>query len=154
MDNSEDRGATAAPNGVSLGPLPGFIGYALRRAQLVIFDDFIRTLETVDLRPAYFSALIIIDENPGLNQSEVSAALGVQRTNFVTMVDHLEKRNLIERRPSKKDRRSYALHLTKEGRALLGKARQLQAAHEEHFARKLGPGGREQLLPLLWKLVE
>lgn len=147
------REETSSKN-VDLGSLPDFIGYALRRAQLTIFEDFIRSLETVGLRPAYFSVLIIIDRNPGLNQSEISAALGIQRTNFVNMADELQKRNLIVRHPSEHDRRSYALYLTREGKVLLDQALELQGEHEERLARKLGPGGREMLLPLLWKLVE
>lgn len=149
-----DDGPHAARTGVSLGPLPGFVGYALRRAQLAVFEDFIRSLEAVDLRPAYFSVLLVIDVNPGLNQSEVSSALGIQRTNFVAMVGRLEKRGLIVRKPARGDRRSYALYLTDEGKALLERALRLQGAHEEKLARKLGPGGRERLLSLLWRLAE
>ena len=140
--------------GLDLGPLPGWVGYALRRAQLAVFDDFIRTLDSVGLRPASFSALVVISRNPGLNQSEVSAALGIQRTNFVTMVDELERRGLAERRPSETDRRSHALHLTGEGERLLRRAMELQEDHERRLTDRLGPGGREQLLGLLAAIVD
>ena len=144
------RGASA---GVNLGPLPGCVGFALRRAQHMVAEDLVRTLQPLNLRPTYFSVLVVIEENPGLNQSEVSAALGIQRTNFVTMVDHLQVRGLVDRHPSKDDRRSYALYLTGEGDNLLRTARQLYAEHEKRMAEKLGQGGRENLLPLLWKLA-
>lgn len=37
---------------------------------------------------------------------------------MVGLLDALQKRKLIERRPSPQDRRTHALHLTDEGRAL------------------------------------
>ena len=51
---------------VDLGELPDAIGYVLRRVQLAIFDDFIRSLASVDLRPSQFSALVVIDLVHGL----------------------------------------------------------------------------------------
>ena len=143
-----------ASSGPNLDGIRSFIGYALRRAQLCVFDDLIQALEEVGLRPAYFSVLFVVSENPGLNQSEVSTALGIQRTNFVTMVDHLEAQGLIVRQPAKKDRRSHALHLTSKGTAVFNRARDIQSEHESRLIEKLGPGGREQLLPLLWRIAE
>ena len=69
-----DRRKKAAA--IDIGPLDNAVGYLLRRAQLAIFDDFIRTFADLGLRPATFSVLVLIDRNPGLNQSEISAALG------------------------------------------------------------------------------
>ena len=138
---------------VDMGPLSGAIGYLIRRAQLAIFEDFITVLDNVGLRPASFSALVIIGRNPGLNQSEVSAALGIQRTNFVTMVDDFERRGLAKRMPFGKDRRSHALQLTDQGRELLNRALKLQKDHETRLSRSLGPGGREQLLSLLGSIL-
>jgi hypothetical protein len=56
----------------------------LRRAQLTVFQDVIATLAEVDLRPAQFSVLILVDTNPGTVQSHASAALGTQKANFVS----------------------------------------------------------------------
>ena len=64
-------------------PLDEYVGYALRRAQIAVFEEFIREFEPLDLRPAQFSVLLVIHRDPGLNQSEVAARLGIQRANFV-----------------------------------------------------------------------
>lgn len=150
---AETEAPSADGGEIDLGGLPGFVGYALRRAQMAVFDDFIRSLAAVDLRPAQFSVMLVIDRNPGLKQSQVSAALGIQRTNFVAMVDELEKRGLAQRAPVPGDRRSYALVLTDAGRALLREATALQAGQEARIAAALGPGGRETLLSLLAALA-
>lgn len=146
-------GADAAGAPVDMGDLPHSIGYALRRAQLAVFEDFIASLATLDLRPAQYSVLLIIERNPGLKQSQVSAALGIQRTNFVAMIDELEQRGLARRAPVPNDRRSYALELTPAGRNCVREARRLQARHEERLAAVLGPDGREKLLALLQALT-
>ncbi len=139
---------------VDLGPLPGLIGYALRRAQLAVFQDFIRELAVIKIRPAQFSVLLVIEANPGLKQSEVSAALGIQRTNFVALFDGLERRGLARRAPAASDRRSHALRLTERGEQLLRRMKALHQRHEERLAARLGESGRRTLLSLLAKITE
>jgi DNA-binding MarR family transcriptional regulator len=143
-----------AENPIDLGGLPDAVGYMIRRAQLAIFDDFIRSLASVDLRPSQFSALLVIERNPGLKQTQVSEVLGIKRTNFVALVDELERRGLAMRRPVPNDRRSYALELTEAGKTCLRTARALQAKHERKIAARLGPDGRDTLLRLLRAIVD
>src|SRR4030095_1088059 len=115
-------GEPTKPN-VDLGPLPGLIGYVLRRAQLVVFQDFFAAFAPFDIRPAQFAVLTVIERNPGLTQSQVAAALGIKRTNFVGLLHALETRGLAERRQAARDRRSYALYLTAQGAALMRRLR-------------------------------
>jgi DNA-binding MarR family transcriptional regulator len=138
---------------VDLGPLETSIGYRLRRAQLAVFEDAIRVFGEAGLRPGSFSVLLVIGRNPGLKQSDVCAALGIQRTNFVGLIDTLESRGLVARRRAANDGRSYALHLTAAGKRLVAHAMKLQRRHDAALARKLGPGGRDELLDLLGKLT-
>jgi DNA-binding MarR family transcriptional regulator len=138
---------------VDPGPLSNIVGYALRRAQLAVFDEAIRALGKLDLRPAQYSVLALIGHQPGLKQSEVAAALGIQRANFVVLLDRLERRGLARRSAAANDRRSYALHLTEEGKRVLHRANALVAAIEARLDARLGPGGRAQLLDLLQRLT-
>lgn len=140
---------------VQLGPLTDLVGYSLRRAQLAVFQDFIIKMKGFELRPAQFSVLAIIQANPGLKQSRVSEALGINRANFVALLDELEKRKLARRAPSPDDRRSNALYLTPKGEAFLEEAlRHLQAQHERRLEGVLGETGKRQLLALLQKLTK
>jgi DNA-binding MarR family transcriptional regulator len=138
---------------IDLSPLAGLIGYMLRRAQIAVFQDFFRTFGEVDIRPAQYSVLAIIERNPGRKQSEVSAALGIKRANFVALLDALERRGLAERRPAAADLRSYALHLTPDGAKLMRKLRQLQMSHERRFIDRIGGRGRDRLIKLLTEIV-
>jgi DNA-binding MarR family transcriptional regulator len=138
---------------LDLGELTGVVGYALRRAQLAVFEDFIARFAELDLKPAQYSVLLVIGRNPGRKQSEIAAALGIQRPNFVAMLDELERRGLAERVRSTTDRRSHAIVLTDDGRALLDRALAVQAEQERILAERLAPGGRDALVALLHRLT-
>lgn len=152
------RGASSADEkgvlAVDPGPLGEMIGYALRRAQLAVFDEALQGFSELDLRPTQYSVLALVGHRPGLKQSDVAAALGIQRANFVTLLDGLEQRGLARRSPTPHDRRSYALHLTDDGERVLARASALVGDIEARLDARLGPGGREQLLALLRRLTE
>ena len=134
---------------LDLGPLPGLIGYALRRAQVAVYQDFARTYAKFDIRPVQYGVLTVIERNPGQKQTAVGAALSIKRANFVALCDELERRNLIVRRSIPNDRRSYALHLTPKGEALLKQLHEANAEHEARIAAVLGSEDRDNFIRLL-----
>jgi DNA-binding MarR family transcriptional regulator len=138
---------------LDLGPLPDLIGYVLRRAQLVVFQDFFNAFAQFDISPAQFSVLTVIERNPGLTQTQVAEALGIKRTNFVGMLDELERRALAERRQTARDKRSHALYLTAEGAALMRKLKPVLKAHEARMVGRIGDEGRDRLIDLLREIV-
>lgn len=154
VDEIEEVGETsAAASDLDLSGLDRVIGYTLRRAQLAVFEDFARRFARLDLKPAQYSVLLVIGDNPGRKQSEIAAALGIQRPNFVAMLDELERRGLAERTRSTTDRRSHAVVLTEAGQRLLATARAEQAQQEIDLGAVLGEGGREALVGLLRRLT-
>lgn len=147
-------GAKAVPTAdQAFGGLNNYIGYLLRRAQLAVFQDVIQAMGEFDLRPAQFSTLMIINSRPGLRQTEVATELGIQRTNFVTLFDSLEKRGLAERKPSPEDRRSHSLYLTEHGRKFLAQVRAAVDAHEARMADLLGHEDYVTVKRILGKLL-
>ena len=117
-------------------------------------EEFHDRLRDLDIRPAQYGILTVIENNPGLKQIDVSLALGIKRTNMVALIDALQKRDLVRRVTVKSDRRSYALHLTPKGKALMSKLRACAARHEKEVGAALGAQGREQLLSYLRLLQE
>ena len=134
---------------IGLDGLVGHAGYAVRRFQIWIFQDFIRTLAAVDIKPTQYSVLTVIGANPGLSQMAVAKRLGIERARLVHLLDSLENRKLVRRVQSRIDRRSHALHLTARGAASLRQFKLLAAEHERHVAEKIGSANREQLLRIL-----
>jgi DNA-binding MarR family transcriptional regulator len=144
--------ADAGP--LQIGELSERLGYLLKRAQLKIFEDFIRCVEPLQLTPAQFSVLLLLDKNPGRNQTEIATTLGILRPNFVAMLDGLESRELCIRIRSTNDRRSHILQLTDKGRAVLARAKKLVATkHEARLSELLGVDNREALLAMLDKIA-
>ena len=146
--------APARPPEVDIGALTCLIGYMLRRAQIAVFQDVFRAFSEVGIRPAHFSVLTVIAHNPGRTQSQVAAALGIKRTNFVALIDSLERRGLAERRPAPSDRRSHALHLTDAGRATVRRLNRMVERLEAGMIRRIGRDRRAVLLELLARLSE
>ena len=151
--------APAAPQAVAaekldIGDLSELLGYSLKRAQLRIFEDFIACVASLQLTPAQFSVLMLLDANPGRNQTEIASTLGILRPNFVAMLDALESRDLCTRARSPNDRRSHVLMLTDKGRATLVRARKLVAGkHEARLIDLLGPRDHALMLAMLAKIA-
>jgi DNA-binding MarR family transcriptional regulator len=139
---------------LQMGELSDLLGYLLKRAQLKVFEDFLRCVAPLQLTPAQFSVLLLLDKNPGRNQTEIANTLGILRPNFVSMLDALESRDLCTRMRSTNDRRSHILMLTDRGRAVLARAKKLVATkHEARLNELLGPAGRVTLLDMLAKIA-
>jgi DNA-binding MarR family transcriptional regulator len=151
----KEPGDGAAGNaGLQLGELAELLGYSLKRAQLKVFEDFLRCVAPLQLTPAQFSVLLLLDRNPGRNQTEIANTLGILRPNFVSMLDALESRGLCTRMRSTNDRRSHILVLTDKGRAVLARAKKLVASkHEARLNELLGPANRFALLEMLSKIA-
>ena len=139
---------------LKLALLDDAVGYWLRRAQLAVFEDFGRRFASLRLTPAQFSTLIAIRDNPGRRQSEIAAALGVRRPNFVALLDELERHRLAERTPSGADRRANSLRLTAAGEALLERAVAAQGEQEAAVVAHIGEAERCALIETLRKLAE
>src|SRR5260370_20866084 len=150
-DPAEGAGESPA---LQMGELSELLGYSLKRAQLKVFEDFLRCVAPLQLTPAQFSVMLLLDKNPGRNQTEIANTLGILRPNFVAMLDGLESRALCARIRSTNDRRSHILVLTDRGRSVLARAKKLVASkHEARLNEVLGPSDRAALLSMLTKLA-
>jgi DNA-binding MarR family transcriptional regulator len=107
------------------------------------------------LRPADFSVLIVVANNTGLKQSDVAEALGIQRANFVAIIDGLEDKGLLQRRRSDSDRRVHYIEMTDEGRSVLGEISEIWKSHEAKLIDRLGgEKARDQLIGLLRRIQD
>lgn len=131
---------------LGLGVLEGHLGYFIRRLQVWVFQDFIRTLASIDISPAQYSVLVVTAANPGASQSQLGSTLGIERARLVRLLDLLEKRGLVERLESPNDGRSHALRLTRAGSRTLRRAKALAASHEARLTEVLGSERRKALM--------
>lgn len=106
-------------------------------------------LKRWDLNMAQFDTLARVGSSEGITQQELAESLLVTKGNVCQMLDRLERRDLIYRRP---EGRANRLFLTKEGRSLF---KEVVPPHEELVAAQfseLSPEEQRDLMRLLGKL--
>jgi DNA-binding MarR family transcriptional regulator len=109
--------------------LEDVIGFNLRLAQDASFRAFARRAGQPHLKPGRFAALAVIHNNPGLTQMELSRAIARDKSSVTPLIQELQKKKLVTRRPSPIDRRRVTLRLTRAGEAML---RDLTARAMDH----------------------
>lgn len=138
---------------LDLSYLDGTIGYAIRRAQLSVFEDIYRAFGKLDVTTAQFSVLAVVADNPGCSQADLAAALGVERPRMVPLIDALERRGLARRISPAHDRRVREIHLTPHGRRLLETLKRRFARHQQRMLERLGQTEPDAVLTVLWRLA-
>ncbi|HSA91103.1 MAG TPA: MarR family transcriptional regulator [Burkholderiales bacterium] len=147
------RKPVARVAGIDYLDLGQHLGYALRRAQVAAFDAFHRATAGVGITPPRFTALVILQANPGISQSTLGEVLGTARSGAMLLADWLEARGLAERRHRTDDGRAWGLYLTARGQRLIERLRRRVRAYDQRFAARIRPGERRELLRLLEKLA-
>jgi len=133
------------------GILPDLIGYQLRLAQLAVFRDFERTVGDLGISPGRVGVLVLVNGNPGITQSRLAKAVGLDRSTLVPVLDGLERRGLVERRRGM-DRRTNGLSLTPSGKLMLARVKRRIVAHERRMLMGMSGAERAQLMALLARL--
>jgi DNA-binding MarR family transcriptional regulator len=132
--------------------LQTLMGYNARRAALSIIELFLERLAPYGLKPVDFSVMSTICHNPGVTSRQLCATLNLLPPNLVGLIQSLESRGLIERKPHPHDGRAVGLHATPKGRDLMVQAEQTATELEIEKTAKLTPAQRKTLLALLQKI--
>lgn len=110
-------------------------------------------LGALGLEHRHFGLLRLLAESGGASQRELGQLLRITPNRMVALVDDLEQKGLVERRPHPVDRRAYAVTLTAAGTEALGQAFQAAFGVEADLCAPLEKDERERLLSLLTKLA-
>jgi DNA-binding MarR family transcriptional regulator len=140
--------------GIQYGVLDSLMGYAVRRAQIRMYETFIVALEPWGITPPRFSAMVIVSLNPGLKLTQLAKIMGIARSGAVILVDALEELGYMERQPAPEDRRAFSLALTEKGKADLLKITKAVADQDKQVIQTLAPKEQTELHRLLLKLCD
>jgi MarR family transcriptional regulator for hemolysin len=135
-------------------PVTEFVGQFFFRLWRATHTRTAAALATVGLTPALFALLNVIGAREGAIQQELGAALGIDRSTMVSLVDQLEAAQLARRRPSATDRRAREVAITPKGRRRLQKARRLISQVEDEILAGLTADERRELLGLLRRALD
>jgi DNA-binding MarR family transcriptional regulator len=129
-------------------------GYLFRRMQQIAVAIFVEECKAYDLTPVQYAALVAIRTHPGIDATRLSAVIAFDRSTLGNVIERLEAKQLIERKPSREDRRVKLLYLTRAGGALLRDIMPSVDRAQARMLQPLKPDDRRTLMALLTQLVD
>jgi DNA-binding MarR family transcriptional regulator len=143
---------TATP--LSGDKAPQTLAFLLSQVGIHASRRFAERISAADLNPPLFRVLNLAAAAEGQSQQAIGAAIEIPASRMVALVDELEQRGLVERRPDPEDRRVRALFLTAKGKRCLKRGREIAAEHEEELTAGMTPTDRKRLVALLQRIVD
>jgi DNA-binding MarR family transcriptional regulator len=131
-----------------------FAGQLLFRLWRVAHTRTAEALESIGLTTAVFALLNVLGTHEGAIQQELGAAMGIDPSTMVSLIDQLEAAGLAKRRPRPTDRRAREVVITPKGRRVLEQARQLAMQVEDDVLGGLSGAERRQVLALLRRALD
>jgi len=129
-------------------------GYLFRRMQQIAVALFVEECKEYDLTPVQYAAMVAIHTHPGIDATRLSAVIAFDRSTLGSVLERLQTKSLIERRPAPEDKRVKLLYLTKSGVALLRDIKPSVERAQARMLQPLDPADRKKLLALLTQLVD
>jgi DNA-binding MarR family transcriptional regulator len=129
-------------------------GYLFRRMQQIAVALFVEECKEYDLTPVQYASMVAIHTHPGIDATRLSAVIAFDRSTLGSVLERLQTKSLIERRPAHEDKRVKLLYLTKSGVALLRDIKPSVERAQARMLQPLDPADRKKLLALLTQLVD
>lgn len=135
---------------------------SLDRDPVVLLYDVARIMRTkFDQRArargmtrAQWHILARVERNPGVSQRELAAICEVEPITVARLVDRLEERGLLERRPDPNDRRIWRLHTLPSARPILEEINAYRAELIRSIDATIGPAARKTMVDTLLAIRE
>jgi DNA-binding MarR family transcriptional regulator len=127
--------------------------YLIRRLQMISTAIIAEEFEDEDMPVSQWAVLTMIENHPDIDQSRLAEVVCIDRTNTGRLVDQLEAKGLIERRPDDSDRRVWMLRCTPLGLKVRKRLRARALATQERLLSCLEPKHRELFIDLMSHVV-
>jgi DNA-binding MarR family transcriptional regulator len=142
-----------APEGLRSSALTDDVSFLLARANAIALAAGNAALAEHGLKARSYSVLVLASGDARPSQRELAEFLRLDPSQVVSLVDELQSRGLVERRPDPSDRRANVVVATDAGRSLVAIARESARAAEERVHGQLSAEDRETLSALLRALA-
>src|SRR5438128_5765050 len=119
MPHRTSKPMPSKPAPITMDAVYAAPGYLFRRMQQIAVSIFVEECRAYDLTPVQFAALVAIHTHPGIDATRLSAVIAFDRSTLGNVIERLETKLHIERKPAPADRRVKLLYLTKTGAAAL-----------------------------------
>lgn len=135
-------------------PVAEFAGQLFFRLWRAAHTQTAAALESIGITTALFSVLNYLLARGAAIQQEIGAAIGIDPSTMVALIDELERGGLAKRRPHPRDRRAREVVITPKGRRTVERGRVLAREVEDVVLQGLASEERRQLIELLRKALE
>lgn len=142
-----------APEGLRSSALTDDVSFLLARANAIALAAGNAALAEHGLKARSYSVLVLASGAARPSQRELAEFLRLDPSQVVSLVDELQARHLVERRPDPSDRRANVVVATDAGRELVAEARESARTAEERVHGQLSEADREALADLLRRLA-
>lgn len=129
------------------------LGYLLKHTGRLVSAANDTALAPLGIDSRELGVLIVIDGNEPASQQQMAERIGVDRTTMVAMLDAMEAKDLLARRPDSEDRRRNVVELTRSGQAMLARAIAASDVAEAEVLSRLTLQEAAELRRLLGQLV-
>ncbi|MBO0714755.1 MAG: winged helix-turn-helix transcriptional regulator [Acidimicrobiales bacterium] len=153
-DGSTSTEASDPPLDISQTPFGQAVGFLISQLGFEVTRRFALIMNDVDLEPRQWTLLRAVADAEGQSQNALGDALSIPPSSMVALVDHLEDRGLLKRRPDPADRRSRKLYITPKGTRAIENAWELAAGFERTLCAGFTTNQRQQLIELLSRVVD
>jgi DNA-binding MarR family transcriptional regulator len=140
--------------GLTMDAVYGKPGYLFRRMQQIAVAIFVEECKSFDLTPVQYAALVAIQTHPGIDATRLSAVIAFDRSTLGNVIERLEAKGYVARRPAREDKRVKLLYLTRSGAALLRKVMPSVDRAQARMLQPLKAADRRTLMALLSQLVD
>lgn len=131
---------------------PRSVGFLISQLGFFASRGFMEALEPLGIDPREFLLMRFVAASKGQSQQALAERLSVPASRMVALVDRLEDAGMVERRADSQDRRVRGLHLTRKGRGVLERAKEIAIDYETRLCAGINREERETLIDLLQKL--
>jgi DNA-binding MarR family transcriptional regulator len=144
-----DPGTIRETSAVSVVDDRRYIGFLISDVARMMRSAFDRRVRRIGLTRSQWLVLSLLYRRPGLSQSELAEMLEVERATAGRMIDRLEAKGWVVRRPDPADRRIKRLHLTADAEAVQAEMGVIAAEMLDDATASLAAGEREALAEML-----
>ncbi len=137
-----------------IGAISEILGFHIRLAHGAVYRHFTDTFEDLDLTQKQVSVLWLIDDHPGIAQTDLAQRLRMDRATTMAIINRLQKRGYVIRSKSPSDGRKQALELQPQGRDVLNVAKDAVLAHEKWLKSRFTSKEVDTLIALLSRIHE
>ncbi len=137
----------------SRSPASRRLGYLFKHASMLMSERNDAALAPHGIDARELGVLIVIDSYEPASQQQVAERIGVDRTTMVAMLDTMEAKGLLSRRPDAEDRRRNVVELTRSGQDTLVAATAASDAAESELLAPLDAAEGKLLRDLLARVL-